>query len=237
MDRSRLPLLLAALIAFGIAALVAFAPGPANGTERASRSGSPAAQAKAAIDEITNPETANPLADIPADFPRVMGYAPTLGQLASGRKIAINPNGGCSIVGGGKPFDLSTVCKAHDLGYDLLRYASRRGDPLGPQARVEIDQAFSIDLYDQCASRYTGGEVSACDTMSDAFVAGVDFNSWRQDYGPPLNKEGMVRTVGVLGMAGLAVYFLVRRLLVQLFERWRRSRSRTLGLPARALRT
>ncbi len=66
-----------------------------------------------------------------------MGYQPTLGKLANGSVIAIDPNGGCSVIGGGEPFDLSTPCKSHDLGYDLLRYAHRHGDPLstaGPSA-------------------------------------------------------------------------------------------------------
>jgi hypothetical protein len=178
-----------------------------------------------AIDDITAPPSpANPLAGIPADFAEVMGYSPTLGRLANGEVLAINPDGGCSVIGGGKPFDLSTVCKAHDLGYDLLRYADRRGDPLGTGARVEVDDKFHADLRTQCGARYTGADMDACDAMAVTFDAGVGFNSWRQEYGPPIVTAGRDRTIGVIAFALLISYFAVRGLTNRITGRRKRRR-------------
>jgi Prokaryotic phospholipase A2 len=190
-----------------------------------------------AIDEITAaPGAANPLADIPTDFAAVMGYRPTLGRLANGDVLAINPDGGCSVIGGGRPFDLSTVCKAHDLGYDLLRYASRRGHPLGPAARVQVDDKFNRDLVMQCGARYTGAKTRACDAMAVTFDAGVAFNSWRQQYGPPIVTAGRDRTVGVIAFALLVLYFAGRAVTSRIVGRWKRRRGSlhpTLAAPAR----
>src|SRR5437762_13762481 len=114
-----------------------------------------AGAARRAIDTITartggNADPAALLAAIPPDFAATMGYTPVLGRLADGREIAINPNGGCSVVGGGAPFDLATPCKAHDLGYDLLRYSHRHGVDLPAQARREVDDTFGADLDREC---------------------------------------------------------------------------------------
>jgi hypothetical protein len=61
--------------------------------------------------------------------------------------------------------------------------------------------------------------------MAVTFTAGVGFNSWRQDYGPPLARSGMVRTVGVLAFAALIVYFVLhfsfRGLFMRIVRRWR----------------
>jgi hypothetical protein len=173
-------------------------------------------EAAAAIDEITGtrPSSGNPLADIPPDFAQVMGYQPALGALANGDVIAINPNGGCSVIGGGEPFDLATVCKAHDLGYDLLRYAHRRGRTLSTTYRMQVDTKFADDLSVQCAADYRGAKVSACNAMAETFVAGVGFNSWRQQYGPPIQSSGTVRTIGVLAFGALVLFFAGRALVL-----------------------
>jgi hypothetical protein len=65
--------------------------------------------------------------------------------------------------------------------------------------------------------------------MAVTFTAGVGFNSWRQNYGPPLAKSGMVRTVGVLAFAALLVYFALRGVTLFTLRLWRR-RRRPLGL-------
>jgi hypothetical protein len=246
---SRAPRRVAALLAVGAAIAAAWvaptasasaagnapnyaaAPGP---TESLATEPAPERAAAIAINDITAPAgSANPLADIPSDFRKVMGYQPTLGKLANGEVVAIDPNGGCSVIGGGEPFDLSTPCKSHDLGYDLLRYAHRHGDPLSTQARVQVDNKFADNLQAQCAARYRGAEVPACDAMAVTFTAGVGFNSWRQDYGPPVSKSGMVRTVGVLAFAALVLYFGLRGLVllaIRAVRRWRRPLGLTLAV-------
>jgi hypothetical protein len=186
----------------------------------------PERAAAIAIDDITAPSsTADPLAGIPADFARVMGYRPTIGRLADGEVLAINPRGGCSVIGGGRPFDLATACKAHDLGYDLLRYAHRHGDPLGAAARLQVDDKFEQDLRAQCTSRYTGAETGACEAMAATFDAGVGFNSWRQQYGPPIVTSGKGRTVGVVAFAALILYFGGRSVVNRVRVRLRRRRG------------
>jgi hypothetical protein len=203
-------------------------PAPSLAIAAASNS-APEHAAATAINDITAaPGTANMLADIPADFRQVMGYQPTLGTLANGEVVAIDPDGGCSVLGGGEPFDLSTACKAHDLGYDLLRYAHRQGDQLGSQARMQIDNKFGHDLNAQCTGRYSGAEVSACKAMAVTFDAGVGFNSWRQQYQAPSSKAGMARTIGVIAFAALLVYFVLHAIVVVFVRRIRRSLGHTL---------
>jgi hypothetical protein len=165
-----------------------------------------AADARHAIDTITA-RTAAPaalLAAIPPDFATTMGYIPVLGRLADGREIAINPNGGCSVVGGGSPFDLATPCKAHDLGYDLLRYSHRHGVDLPARARHEVDDTFGADLDRECAARYQGVDAQSCDMMAGSFDLGVGFNSWRQQFEAPVANSGLTRTIGVLLLATTA---------------------------------
>ncbi len=169
------------------------------------------------------------LSHIPADFSQVMGYTPVVGHLANGTAIAINPNGGCSVIGGGRPFDLAVACKAHDLGYDLLRYAHRQGADLSPRARHLVDDKFGTDLFAQCAALYTGGKSDACNVMAASFDAAVGFNSWRQDFGAPISNAGQVRTFGILGLGLILLYFLARRPL-RVVNRWVRGRGPVLAL-------
>jgi phospholipase A2-like protein len=230
---TRTPRRVAALIALGATVAVAWlapvSPASAASAPETSfattASPTPDRAAVTAIDDITAPTgTGNPLAGIPNDFVTVMGYRPTLGRLANGEVLAINPNGGCSVIGGGRPFDLSTVCKAHDLGYDLLRYAHRRGEPLGTAARMQVDAKFNQDLRAQCGARYAGAEADACDAMAVTFDAGVGFNSWRQQYGPPIVTSGRDRTVGILAFALLVLYFCGRSTANRIIARRRRRR-------------
>ncbi len=227
MISSRVPRRVAALITLGAAVAVAWiaptAPAAASGRSpvAASTAQMSARAATMAIDDLTGPESSrNPLTAIPTDFAQVMGYRPVLGRLADGETIAINPRGGCSVIGGGEPFDLSTVCKAHDLGYDLLRYAHRRGGTLTTNARIRVDTKFGEDLTTQCASRYRGAQTSACDAMAETFVAGVDFNSWRQEYGPPIQSAGAVRTIGILAFGALVVFLAGRLIVIAAARRW-----------------
>ncbi len=76
-----------------------------------------------------------------------------------------------------------------------------------------VDDKFGVDLEAQCRALYTGGEADACDVMAASFDAGVGFNSWRQEFGAPIATAGRVRTVGVIGLGTLLLYFLVRPLL------------------------
>jgi hypothetical protein len=164
---------------------------------------------------------------VPADFPSVMGYTPVTAKLADGEIRTIDPTGSCSAPGEGRPFAFATACKAHDFGYDLLRYAERRGEPLTEDARAAIDARLVADLRTQCDATTSGSQYAACYATVDVFAAGVEFNSWRQMSGPPVDTSGLLRTVGLflLGSAGLAALLpWARRSVVAAFSAVLRSR-------------
>jgi len=139
------------------------------------------------------------------DFARVMGYRPVPVRLANGDVVQTNPRGGCSMPGGRAADDIEATCRAHDLGYDKLRYARDRGRTAGPDARRAIDDQFAHDLAIQCAGRATAEARSGCATTATIFTAAVRFNSWRQEEGPPVASSGMGRTVALSALALLAV--------------------------------
>jgi hypothetical protein len=166
-----------------------------------------------------------PLTGVPADFAAVMGYQPATAILADGESIAINPHGGCSVPMGEAAIDLQTACRAHDLGYDLLRYARGKGMDVGPDARRGVDARFAKNLAVQCAARPAHDRVG-CEATATVFTSAVRFNSWRQLDGPPVAGSGIARTVGLclvtLVLGGLAALALRRP--VRAFA-WRRRRS------------
>jgi hypothetical protein len=139
------------------------------------------------------------IAQIPADFPTVMGYRPSVVQIA-GLLLPTRSNGSCSSPFGGTPYHFSAACRQHDLGYDLLRYANRKGEPLGPWARRAIDARFADQTMGRC--HHLG-----CRMVAGFYTGGVWFNSWRQGYGTPV-FEPMRRFLVPIG-AGLAVAFLI----------------------------
>ena len=167
--------------------------------------------ATAAVEELARTGQA----EAPADFAKVMGYTPVVAKLADGRLRSINPDGYCSVPGEGRPFAFDTACRAHDYGYDLLRYANRRGEPLAENARAEIDARLVDDLDSQCDQTTNGSQYAACTATAEVFAAGVEFNSWRQMYAPPIDSSGIPRTSGLVLLviiAGLAAaHRVVRR--------------------------
>lgn len=170
--------------------------------------------ATAAVEELARTGTAA----APGDFARVMGYTPAVAKLADGRERSINPDGYCSVPGEGRPFAFDTACRAHDYGYDLLRYAQRRGEPLAENARASIDARLVADLQSQCDRTTTGSQYAACTATTEVFAAGVEFNSWRQMYAPPIDSSGIPRT------SGLALLVIIAGLVAghRAVRRWRR---------------
>lgn len=175
--------------------------------------------------------TSGDLGAVPNDFPQVMGYAPRTAHLADGSVRVINPKGSCSVPGEGRPFDFAVPCQAHDFGYDLLRYAERRGAPLDASARAEIDTLLDHDLRVQCRADSTP---ASCDATVALFAAGVGFNSWRQVSGPPVDTSGLPRTAGLvlLTLAGGGCVVTARRRLLPRRPGPRRLRLRLPGASA-----
>jgi hypothetical protein len=130
-------------------------------------------QAALAIRAVTGNQP-NAARQLPADFSTVMGYLPTVAPTGPTR-----PDGGCSSPFGGTPYHFTADCRQHDLGYDLLRYANAKGQPLGPWARKAVDHRFAEQTGSRC-----GG--FGCRLASGFYTAVVDFNSWRQGFGTPV---------------------------------------------------
>src|SRR5262245_58152245 len=83
-----------------------------------------AAKAEQAINDLLAPRSGrDPIADLPADFATVVGHTPARVMAPDGTTRAVHTGGGCSSPWGddNTRWDYSVGCKAHDLGYDLLR--------------------------------------------------------------------------------------------------------------------
>ncbi|GAB6898638.1 hypothetical protein [Kineosporia succinea] len=104
--------------------------------------------------------------------------------------------GGCSSPIGGSPYGFTPACVRHDVGYDLLRYADDRGQPLGAWARRAVDAEFARQTLEGC-------DGVGCRAMARVYSGAVAFNSWRQGYGVP-RHESPLQLFGPV-LAGIAV--------------------------------
>ena len=165
----------------------------------------PAAAAVTAL--ATAPAGRDPLAAVPADFASVMGYTPVPTRMADGAIRLAKPTGACSAPAGGAPFGFEQVCKVHDYGYDLLRYAEAGGQHLTAEARRQVDAIFDHDLHARCRATTHGLARTGCHLVAEGFTAAVSFNSWRQHYGNPARESLPGWTLG-LALPVLAAPFL-----------------------------
>ncbi|WP_157228783.1 hypothetical protein [Nocardia brevicatena] len=117
---------------------------------------------------------------IPGDFRAVTGYSPVM---VDGLPAA--PHGSCSSPVT-LPVEFEPACQAHDLGYDLLRYAEHRGGPLGPWARQALDRTLADRMRAVCAHRPDPLPRARCVAMAEVATVAVDLNSRRQGYGVPV---------------------------------------------------
>ncbi len=184
--------LLQRILALAAGFLVVATMGGWGKTESMTEIGHP--QAALAIRAVTAHQP-NAAVQLPADFRAVMGYLPTIE-----RNRPIRADGGCSSPFGGTQYHFTADCKQHDLGYDLLRYADLKGQPLGEWARKAVDHRFAEQTRSRC-----GG--FGCQIASGFYTAMVDFNSWRQGYGTPV-VEPISRLILPAG-AGLATALLL----------------------------
>ncbi|GAA4908315.1 hypothetical protein EV188_101976 [Actinomycetospora succinea] len=149
----------------------------ASGTGRATvaQRGPEDAESARAVAELTGPDRT--AVAIPASF--AAGDRPVV----VGGKL-LDPRGSCS-----SPVDLPAsfddACRAHDLGYDLLRHAAAQGGPLGPWARRAIDEQLARDLSAACE---TGP--ARCHVLAGVADLVVAVNSWRQGWSVPVVEHG-----------------------------------------------
>ncbi|MCM6776550.1 hypothetical protein NDR87_21640 [Nocardia sp. CDC159] len=167
--------------ATAVAALLtgsAMAFGPAGSAVAAGTGAVENADARRAVAELAGARPWS--APIPADFAASAGYRPTVSQ-----GLLVAPNGDCSAPIP-LPDEFETACKAHDLGYDLLRYAARGGHPLGPWARQRIDAALEQHMHSACQGRADSFARAECHVLATVASTAVDLNSRRQDYAAPM---------------------------------------------------
>jgi uncharacterized membrane protein len=168
--RLALALLGAGLVFFAVSGSSAWAARTTG-----SSAGQGAAAALRALTSDADPRVVEAL--LPADFEAVMGYRPVVVR-QGGDDVLERRSGSCSSPFGATRYDFSTACRQHDLGYDLLRYADRTGQPLGAWARAAVDGAFQRHLHARC---HTLG----CDAAADVYAGAVAVNSVRQLYRVP----------------------------------------------------
>lgn len=188
------------------------------------------APAAAAVRALTGAEVAA-ATRLPEDFRAVTGYRPAVVE-----GILVAPKGSCSSPVP-LPVDFETPCKAHDLGYDLLRYAQRTGHPLGGWARRDLDRALADRMLSACRHRPGQLARTRCTVMAGIAAAAVDLNSRRQGYGVPVVEHfsfaDTATTWGPRGMALVSATFAM-------FLSWRtftgaRFRRPTRAVPARRI--
>ena len=90
-------------------------------------------------DRLVKGVIAGDVTDVPVGFVDVMGYSPAL---ENGRLV--RPDGNCSSPL--SPPEFEFACRAHDFGYDLLRYGERTGRGSSPDLRGLIDAQFRRDM-------------------------------------------------------------------------------------------
>jgi uncharacterized membrane protein len=139
-------------------------------------------------------------AALPGDFADVVGYRPATVRSARGTAAPTRADGGCTSPFGPTSYGFGGACRQHDLGYDLLRYAAAKGEPLGPWARRAVDDHFAATMRARC-----GGP--ACLATASLYSGVVRFNSWRQGWGTPV-VEGLGTVLPPVG-AGVVVALLV----------------------------
>ncbi|MEJ2857741.1 MULTISPECIES: phospholipase A2 [unclassified Saccharothrix] len=165
------------------------------------------ATAGVAVQAMTSPDAVSPLGGFPADFNQVTGRSPVSVTALDGTARAVDPSGGCSGPAGDTEWDFGVACRAHDLGYDLLRYAEHKGQPLGPDARKALDARLSADMHRQCELN-PRGNATRCHVVAGLYAAGLEFNSWRQRWGPPGHEPVLAWGFG----SAVVVFLLVARL-------------------------
>ncbi|WKG08016.1 hypothetical protein QX204_23485 [Nocardia sp. PE-7] len=165
------------------AAVVMSAPGAMGTTPGSTENVAAAAAVRALIDDSPDATSL-----IPRDFGYKFGYDP-----APQDGLLVNPNGGCSSPVT-LPAEFESACKAHDLGYDVLRYAERVDQPLGGWARRAVDAALNRRIHASCQQRDDEFSRARCGVMADIAFTAVDVNSRRQEYGAPVVENVFAQT-------------------------------------------
>ncbi|MCE7006616.1 phospholipase [Kibdelosporangium philippinense] len=153
-----------------------------------------------AIEALLDPASGvDPIALLPADFTAVEKVVPGRMRAPDGTMRAVHADGGCSTPLGDENtrWDYSVGCKAHDLGYDLLRYAEKKGHPLPADLRRRLDDQLSRDMHKQCELN-PQNSAGLCAMVADVYTVGLVVNSWHQRWGPPRAEPISSWAVGLI---------------------------------------
>ncbi|AZG48825.1 hypothetical protein D7316_05446 [Gordonia insulae] len=132
--------------------------------------------------ELTGPHPESVFHSLPKSFSTQLGYRP---RLAGG--YPVDPTGDCSSpIALPRRFD--DLCRTHDFGYDVLRFASRDGHPLGGWARLRLDRMLIQRMHASCSS-------PICDAAAALAEVGLRVNTWRQFDGAPTPAESPIEIV------------------------------------------
>ncbi|WP_367135514.1 acyltransferase family protein [Saccharothrix sp. HUAS TT1] len=194
------------LVALAVLVCGVIASRPTGATDPTPPTGDVATAARA-VQAMADPSDANPLAAFPDDFAAVVNRRPAVVTAPDGTTRAIDPGGGCSGPAGDTEWDFGVGCRAHDLGYDLLRYAEHKGRPLAPDARRSLDDRLARDMHAQCDLN-PRGHLVRCHATAQLYAAGLEFNSWRQRWGPPGHEPVLAWGFG----SAVVVFLLLARL-------------------------
>lgn len=137
---------------------------------------------------------------IPDDFGPVMGYRPRVQD-----DMAENPHGDCSSPVP-LPSEFDSACRAHDLGYDLIRYAAATGTTVDPQWRRSFDAQLEGRMHAACTDRADDGPRQVCDAAASVAATAVDLNSWRQSFGAPVSEPALPFVFGGAGIVPIALW-------------------------------
>lgn len=196
-------LLLVLFIVFGFGLI---ASRPASPPDQGPPTGDVLA-AQNAIDALVHPGPwPSALARLPKDFTAETGVRPGVLTARDGTVRAVHVDGGCSAPWGddNTKWDYSVPCKAHDLGYDLLRYADKKGHPLDQAARASLDAQLSKDMHHTCDLNPMDSP-RTCRLVATLYSAGLVINSWHQRWGPPVGDPIDAMVAGVLVIGALLV--------------------------------
>lgn len=166
---------------------------------------------------------------LPPGFVPWAGYRP---EVRDG--LLVRPDGSCSSPVA-LPRRFRAACRQHDLGYDLIRYATARGAPLGRWARVRLDRTLRDQLRHECA----GSDGTWCEVAASTAYTAVRANSLRQgDLAPSPETPASVGSLvvgatGLIAMAGGAGG-LLRRLRSSPVLRGRRAAASWVARPPAA---
>jgi hypothetical protein len=113
--------------------------------------------------------------------------------------VLVDPDGDCS-----SPIPLPSEfdgpCKAHDLGYDLLRFGGASESTA--TARQELDTQLGERMNESCSARSGIRSRTSCQVMAEIATTAVRFNSWRQHYGTP-EPEPALPYLLAIGIGGV----------------------------------